>query len=254
MHVAAVWRYPVKSMQGERVEVASLSPLGVAGDRAYAVRDLLTGKLLSAKREPRLLEARALRAGVELVLRLPNGETVLGAGMGVGPALSAWLGRPVRLDAVSPGQRAAFDADADADAEDGEGGTVELHTPEGSFVDAAPVHLLTTASLAAMAVLHPGEQWDARRFRPNLVVETDEVGFVEDAWLGRVVRAGGAELEVVAPTHRCVMVTRAQPGGLDHQPEVLRALARDRGADLGVYARVRAPGVVRRGDEVTVVA
>ena len=252
MHVAALWRYPVKSMQGEQLEAASLSQLGVAGDRVYAVRDLATGKLLSAKREPRLLEARALRAGVELVVRLPNGETVLGAGMGVGAALSAWLGHPVRLDAVSPGQRAAFDAGVDA--EDDEGGTVELRTPEGSFVDDAPVHLLTTASLEAMAGLRPGAQWDVRRFRPNIVVETDELGFVEDAWLGAVVRAGGAELEVVGPTSRCVVVTRAQPGGLDQQPEVLKALARDRGADLGVYARVRSPGVVRRGDEVTVLA
>lgn len=249
--MAALWRYPVKSMQGEQVEAALVAEGGMAGDRAYAVRDVATGKVLSAKREPRLLEARALRAGVELALRLPNGETVLGTGMGVGPALSAWLGRAVRLDAVTPGERASFDMSVDA--EDEEAGTVELRSPEGSYVDDAPVHLLTTASIEAMAAAHPGQQWDARRFRPNVVVQSDEPAFVEEGWVGRVVQVGDAELEVVEPTARCVVVTRAQPPGLDRQLGVLRAVNQDRGANLGVYARVRRAGVVRRGDVVTLV-
>lgn len=248
VRVHALWRHPVKSMQGERVDEVRIHDRGVVDDRRYGVLDRSTGTILTARRESRLLEARALQTGPELVVRLPNGETVLGLGAGSDAALSAWLGRPVHLQEA--GEHSAGTYETNVDPTDDESEVVEWTGPEGSFVDAAPVHVLTTASLRAMASSSPPHQWDERRFRANVVVAADGEAFVEDEWVGSTLVIGEVELEVTKPTGRCAMVGRAQPGGLDGDIGMVRALAEQRELRLGIYARVRRPGVVRVGDGV----
>jgi uncharacterized protein YcbX len=123
--------------------------------------------------------------------------------------------------------------------------------PDGKFVDAMAVLVLTTASVRAGEALHPSGDWDVRRFRANVVVETDpgDDGWVEDGWCGGALRLGDVELDVRRPCVRCTMVTRPQPS-LAADLDIFRVLRRHHDATLGVWCRVRTPGSVRVGDPV----
>ena len=238
MQVLALNRYPVKSMQGERPSAVELDERGVVGDRAHGVLDLGTGRILSAKWEPGLLQAHARQRDDDgaLVLTLPTGETTVGLGARTDEVLSAWLGRPVSLRAAAADTEGTFQSHVDPldDASEGE----EWTGPVGSFRDSAPVHLLTTATLRAMAALAPDSQWDDRRFRANVVIDCDADGFIEDDWVGSSVRIGDTVLEVFKRTGRCSMVARDQPGGVVADPGVVRSLRAHRELKLGVHARL----------------
>jgi len=245
--VVELWRYPVKSMGGERLhEPVWVDWTGIEGDRRLAVVDDRTNKVLSAKTVPRLLEATATWSGVDGVrIRSEDGLDLASGDPGVDEQLSSWLGRPVHLEAPVPGRRSVFDMELDPD--DGRV-TTELVTPPGSFFDSRSVlHLVTTASLA-------GE--DPRRFRPNLVVDTGApTGRPEDVWVGEWLHVGGSQgidVAVRKAAGRCVLITKPQPG-LDKDSDLLRRLVREHAGNLGIYIDPQAPGGVAPGDEVTVV-
>jgi uncharacterized protein len=220
--IAELWRYPVKSLPGERLDgPVRITPRGVEADRTHAVLDPATGKVLSAKTVPALLTAD------------PTWDDA---------RLSDHVGRPVRLVTPTEGERARFDMDLDA--ADPDAGTVELLTPPGVFYDSrSTLHLLTTASLGS---------WDVRRFRPNLLVAADG-DHPEDAWVGGRLRLGDdVEATVRKKTGRCVLTTRAQPG-IERDLEVYRSLLATRDGDLGIYLDPQTEGVVAPGDPVHLV-
>jgi uncharacterized protein YcbX len=250
MKVAGLWRYPVKSMQGEARDSLVLDDGGIEGDRRFGVLDPASGTIISAKKDGRLLEARAMLVGVELTVRLPTGETALGTGPAVDAALSAWLGRTVHLVEARPDGRGTFECPADF--EDDASELSRWQGPYGSFVDSSPVHLLTTASLRAMSSERPDLRWDVLRFRPNVLIEADGSERIEDAWVGRPVRLGQVELGVRKSCGRCVMTTRPQPGGLPRQLDILRHLSSAHSADLGVLAQVTRGGRIEVGQPATV--
>jgi len=243
--VAQLWRYPVKSMQSERLAAVEVQADGLDGDRRWGVRDERTGRVLTARREARLLEATAsLNASAEPVIELPDGSGLVGAGDATDSALSDWLERPVRLvEAAAQGDRAEYFADATDDASE----AIEWTMPPERFVDAMPLLLLTTASLRAGAALHPAGEWDVRRFRPNVLFDASGDGWLEDEWCGRVVRIGEVELVPRQPCVRCTMVTRPQPG-LNRDLDVYRTLARLHDGNLGVWTAVRAGGTIAEND------
>jgi uncharacterized protein len=249
--VAQLWRYPVKSMQGERLAAATVVNDGLAGDRRWGVRDELTGRVLTGRREPQLLEAAAsVGPDSEPVIDLPDGTRLAGPGEATDAALSDWLARPVRLvEASARGDRAEFFADATDDASE----PMEWTMPPERFVDALPLLLVTTASLRAGAAHHPAGEWDVRRFRPNVLLDAPVQGWVEDAWCGHVVRIGDIELLPQAPCVRCTMVTRPQPG-LARDLDIYRTLARHHDGNLGVWTAVRTAGTFAEGDVADVVA
>ncbi|MDF1477787.1 MOSC N-terminal beta barrel domain-containing protein [Leifsonia sp. H3M29-4] len=232
VRVAQIWRYPVKSLQGETLPVAELGPQGVEGDRRYAIFDAQTGMGLTARREPALLFGAASLASGSLEITLPDGTVASDDA-----ALSEWLGRPVILRSTSySGPRryeSPEDYEAEADWEPFDGAN-------GSFRDSerTVVSLVSTGTLG---------EWNARRFRSNLVLE----GSDEDALVGTRVRVGGAELEVVKRVGRCVMVTRAQPDGVEKDLDVLRTIHRERGGRFAVGAEVLVPGTVSVGDRLS---
>ena len=246
--VAALWRHPVKSMQGEQVAEGELGPAGLPFDRRWGVVDGETGKVLSAKREGRLLQAASrLGASDTPEVRLPDGDWTPVPDPEVDKALSEWLGRAVRLEAAPAEGGASYQMNVDAT--DDNSPIVDLPCPPGTFFDALPVHLLSTASLRAMEQKHASGEWDVRRFRPTMLVDAEGDGFPEDEWIGSAVRVGEAELMVVAPTVRCVMTTRAQPG-LERDLDIVKAVNRDHESNLGIYAVVTRPGRVATGDAV----
>lgn len=127
----------------------------------------------------------------------------------------------------------------------------EYVSPLGTYFDAFPIHLVTTASLAALRDKQPAADWDARRFRANFVVETvpELSGAAELSWAGRTLRIGGLELECTVPTPRCSMVAQAQPG-LAKDSTVLRTIVREADQNVGLYARVKRAGRIAVGDAV----
>lgn len=231
MRVAQVWRYPVKSMQGEQLPALDISLPRIAFDREWGVRDSASGEVLTARRTPRLLHAAARLDGDGVVITLPDGRQLQEDGEHTDLALSAFVGQPVHLARAKRDERVEFEADQ-----------ARWRSKVGSFNDGAEVHVLTTASLGS---------WDVRRFRPNLLIDAGtDAGFPEDDWSS--IRIGDVELVVFKRSTRCSMTCRSQPGGIDEDPEILRSLTRNRRAKLGVYASVRAPGTVCVGDSVEV--
>lgn len=247
MEVVGLWRHPVKSLQGEPLETARLEQDGVAGDRQWGIRDEQTGRILTARRRPELLAASATYVGGRPRITLPDGRTTVGPGPESDRVLSDWLVHPVTLVASgeSPGGRAEFFADATDDTSE----AIEWTMPVGRFVDAAPLLVLTTASLSAGRRLHPSGTWEPRRFRPNVLVETAGDGWLEDTWVGGRLEIGPAALRPVQGCIRCTMVTRAQPG-LDHDVDIFRTLARHHDGLFGVWCEVIGPAVVTLGDRV----
>ena len=247
--IRELWRYPVKSLAGERLEAADLGPLGIEGDRRWAVCDRATGQALTAKRVPELLlgAARTDADGIAVVLTLPDGTEHVAGASGTDAAVSAWLAREVEVRAASPeqGSTYAFPEDHFDDTSP----ITEIATLPGAFFDATPLHLLTTAALAALATAHPDGAWDVRRFRPNVVVESDGDGFIEEAWLGSPLQLGTASALAVAPCPRCSMTTRAPPG-LERDVDVLRTINAANSGSAGIYAVITEPGQVKVGDAV----
>jgi uncharacterized protein YcbX len=160
-----------------------------------------------------------------------------------------WLDRAVTL--VHAESFGAGVGEYFADATDDGSAVVSWTMPEGRFVDALPLLVVTTASLRAGRALHPEGAWETRRFRPNVVVDVEDDGWVEDAWCGQTLRIGSAEVHPAARCERCTMVTRPQPD-LDRDLDIFKVLARHHGSTLGVWTAVQTPGAVRVGDDVRV--
>jgi uncharacterized protein len=282
--VREVWRYPVKSMGGERLDSAMLGPLGVPGDRGWALRDEAAGEVRGGKKLPALMmcTARYLAepspepsndAVPPAEITFPDGTRLRTDARDVGERLSAYLGRSVTIWPLQSAEqrdhyrrgmpddpdmerelRAVFGRTPDEPLPDLSGFSPELFeftSPLGTYFDAFPLHVLTTASLTAMG---PAEQFDVRRFRPNVLIATsaNQRGLVEAGWDGRALRIGGAVAQVQMPTVRCNMTMQAQPG-LPKDTSVLRAIVRDGGQCLGAYATITSAGPVAVGDPVELV-
>jgi uncharacterized protein YcbX len=245
MELVGVWRHPVKSLQGERVDSASFLEGGMEGDREWGIRDQRTGKILTARRRPELLTASAGYRDDLPFITLPDGRTAVGPGRRTDDLLSEWLGSPVSL--VAPPSGAGGRAEFFADATDDTSEAIEWTMPVGRFVDAAPVLVLTTASLRTAAQLLPDGEWDPRRFRPNVLIDVDGDDWLEDRWIGQALQIGTVTLLPQQPCVRCTMVTRAQPG-LDADVEVFRTLARHHRGHFGVWSDVLEPGRLSVGD------
>ncbi len=275
--VSRLRRYPVKSMLGEDLDAGDVTFRGLDHDRRLAVVSRRTGKIASAK-YPRLwrtlltLSAAAdPPAGAESVrITLPDGEVVTSTDPGVDQVLSALLSEPVTLTATPPPGASLDRAVPEAVLADGVTAEVpaeiiEIGTgaPPGTFVDFAPLHLLTTATLDRIAGLSPRGVADAERYRPNVVIRTTVPGFAENDWLDRYVAVGeDLILRVIARTPRCAVPTLAH-GPLPRDADALRVLARHNRlspvADMdpepcaGVYAEVLNPGRIHVGDSVFLV-
>lgn len=275
--VVSLWRYPVKSMMGEELNASEVTERGLLGDRVYALINSSDGKVASAKNPrkwPRLFEFRASfldtvrRGGTMPAVRitLPDGTTITSGQSDVDECLSRALHRGVTLAASEPGQGEVVESTfpnpwapraeeywPDMEGLDYRDTVTDFDLPEGTFFDCAVVHVMTTATLDRLRELYPQGRFEVRRFRPNVVVETSNAAkdFVEDAWIGRIVRIGeGVRLNITGPCPRCVMTTLAQ-GDLPKDSGILRTAARHNEVNVGVYASVLRGGEVHRGDAVT---
>jgi uncharacterized protein YcbX len=267
--VVGLWRYPVKSMMGEDLNAVEVTDRGLVGDRQFAVVDAATGKVAGAK-NPRkwgnFFDFRAAyvdppERGSKLPavrLTLPDGTVLSSEEPDVARVLSRALGREVAFaEAQRDGEPSAAQAEEywpDMEGLEHRDTVTEWELPVGTFFDLAVIHVLTTATIDRLRALYPEGRFEARRFRPNIVVATraDQQGFAENDWIDRTVAIGDeVRLRITGPCPRCVMTTLPQ-GDLPKDAGILRAAAQYNQANVGVYAAVVAGGTTRRGDPVTV--
>jgi MOSC domain-containing protein len=277
--VKEIVRYPVKSMQGEALDRVHLGDQGLDGDRAYALFDSESGFVVSAKRPKRwgdVLRCTARSSSGETRVELPTGEEYGIDDPALLVALSAFFGRSVSLVDRAPegsGFEEVWVRDLKADAGpyfeqpsrvvDGEemivGGRVMARN--GNLFNFGTVHLVTTGCLRRLAELAPDVDFDARRFRPNLLIDTGPVGFVENDWVGRRLRIGGIDIRVTIAVPRCVMTTLPF-GDVPADRDVLRSVtAHNRIVPMegmaaypcvGVYADPTTDGEIAVGDSVNI--
>ena len=303
--VQQIWRYPVKSMAGEKLQECAVGSLGLPGDRGWAIRDEEKSEVKTGTRIPLLMQcASAYREepGHEHIphvsITFPDGSSVESDDPAIDETLAAVLGRRVklwprqpagnkehyrrpgvaarviaplmdipgfrsllptitRLPSIDANLRAAFSRTADEPVPDLSKLPKELFeftSPLGTYFDAFPIHILTTASLAVMKQANPGSDWDVRRFRPNFFVKTVDglAGLVESGWAGKTLRIGTVGLKCEIPAMRCGMTTNAQKE-LPKDNSVLRTIVKDAKQDLGVYASVSRSGQVSEGDRVELI-
>lgn len=276
--VKELWRYPVKGMAGETVNVSEIGAQGLPGDRIWALRDVARREIQSCKTRPALLRCQArLRAGDAgpVDITLPDGSIASSDEPRVHAALTELVGRESTLEALRPASDYDFfrrhkrdphtwldELAATFEREPGEPlpdlaqlppPLVDCVSMPGSFFLVTPLHLLTTATLTQLHAMNPQADWDLRRFRPNLVIETNPAlqGLVEQSWIGRRLLVGDARFDCVGATPRCGAVTRAQAGfGADSS--LLRTIVREAAQNVGVYAMSAVAGRVTVGDTVFV--
>jgi uncharacterized protein YcbX len=248
LRIAQLWRYPVKSLLGERLSKLRMVGDGVHGDRTWGIQDRSDNRILTARREPRLLFASSRVAEDDSpIITLPDGQELKGPGPHTDAALSAWLGKSVTL--VAAAESDAARAEYFEDATDDSSMAIEWTMPKGRFVDAFPVLIMTTAGLRGGAAAHSSGTWDVRRFRPNVLIQIDGEGWLEDAWVERQLRVGSTQLVPRRRCIRCTMVNRAQPG-LDRDVNIYKTLHRTHGGEAGMWSQVVQPGVLSEGDSV----
>jgi len=288
--VAEIWRYPVKSMQGEQLDQCVLTKDGIPLDRGWAVRDEQTQTIRGAKWIGALLQCSAryidgTNAGTvpHVEITLPDGARVRSDDAAVHDRLSAALGRRVTLWPLQPAEndehyrvkgletgsmaeelRMIFALSLIPGQKMPDFSTIPpkllaevsaFATPRGTYFDLYPVHVLSAASLRYMRRLAPNSEINVRRFRPNFLIEDDASldTPIEAGWLDRDARLGGAGLHIAIKAMRCIMTTREQPG-LPRDGEIMRAMMRETEQCLGVYADVSQAGTVSVGTALTLAA
>lgn len=244
--IKQIWRFAVKSMAGEQLDTCTVGMRGIPGDRGWAVRDETAEKLATGSRFPLLMQCSAryreppVNGFVPHVdMRLPDGAQIGSDLVDVNARLTELLGKPVSLCPL-----AIDNSDQSA---------IQLNSARGTYFDVAPIHVLTSASLAEMKRIDPAADWDVRRFRPNFFVETEAgiTGLVDAEWGGRKLRIGEVELLCELPCERCAMTNHAQPE-VPKDESIFRTITREAGMNLGAYASVLKPGEVRVGDVVEI--
>ena len=281
--VVEIWRYPVKSMTGGELAECRVGERGIPGDRGWALRDEDAGEIRGGKKFPALLQcsARYLRepdggATPPAEITLPDGTRVQSDDPKASERLSGLIGKRVTLWPIRPAEdiehyrrrvplkeaelRAILGRlpeeplpDLATFPQDVLKEILDFASPRGTYFDAFPLHLLTTAWLDDLARANPGARFDRRRFRPNFLIDAKRAsGKVELDWCGREIRVGEVRVKVEMPVVRCSITTQPQ-GDLPKDPSVLRTIVRESDQNVGAYASVIGAGTVRVGDPVELV-
>lgn len=275
----SVYRYPVKSMSGESLNSVILHVNGIPGDRAWAIRDEVRGGIRGAKKFPELMRMSAryehppADAGSSPAkITLPDGAETGTGDVDINEKLSMALDHSVTLwplmpeDALDhyrrgpPGHedmetelRAIFGRTPEEPLPDLSvfpKELVEFESPLGTYFDAFPLTLMTKQSLSTMQQRAPDSNFDVRRFRPNLLIDSPSSNpFPELEWIGKTVTIGEAVIDITLHCPRCSMTTHGFDD-LQKDPTIMRALVREAEGNLGVYATVRNPGKVTVGDKL----
>ena len=249
MEIAEIWRYPVKSMLGEQLDQANVGPGGIEGDRRWAVVDAESGVSLSAKRYPDLLRCRAWTSDGEVTVKLPDSCESPVDSDDTGRGLSNLLGRQVTTRSAEATK--TIQHEFPTAVTEGEGEPFLYEPKTEAFFDCATLQLLTTGTLKEFQRLMPASTVHRARFRPNFLVETSEIGFVENDWVNKDVTLGSLRCQVYDHTRRCIMVALGQ-GDLPRDIEVIRTILKSNDGIAGVALKTLESDMLRCGAKVEV--
>jgi uncharacterized protein YcbX len=276
--VKQIFRYPVKSMAGETLADVEFELRGMRGDRAWSIRDMVTGELAGAKKLPGLMGfASRYPDGVRgpAEIELPGGNRVGVDAPECAAHVSKALGHEVSIEALQPAEDLEFYKNKGSLPADVEGylrglfartedeplpdlskfppEIFQYSSPPGTFFDAYPVLLMTEAGLAHVQSQSPDSRFDVRRFRPNLLIEgtAGDSPVPEFDWCGKQLQIGSVRMKITIECPRCVMTTVGFDD-LPKDPTVMRTLVKAAGGNLGVYATIETAGRVSVGDAVVV--
>jgi uncharacterized protein YcbX len=267
--LASLHRYPVKSMMGEELNAARMTARGLFGDRGYALCDIESRKIASAKNPRKWPGLFRYHAAFEVPpplapeesghlpavrVTLPDGSYISSTHGDFAAVVSRSLGRDVQLLSVPPADARLEEYWPDMEGLAHRDAVTDEKVPAGTFFDLAPIHILTTSTLDALREFYPQGRFEPRRFRPNLIVDTTgQEGFVENNWVGKTLAIGPeVKIQVTMPCGRCVMTTLAQ-GDLPKDPGILKTAAKHNNICIGAYATVVQVGTLRAGDAVRIV-
>jgi uncharacterized protein len=253
--VVSIWRYPVKSMLGEELNSSYVTERGLLGDRAYALVDEETGKVASAKNPRKWEKLFEIAEDIPHIrITLPDGAQIFSdQDKDIDYTLSKALGRDVRLMRANLDKPSYEEYWPDIDGLAQRNKVTDEAMPAQTLFDIAVLHLLTTSTINRLRELYPEGRFEVRRFRPNIVIESNTFGekdFIENSWIGNKITIGeDIVLRITGPCTRCVMITLPQ-GDLPRDLGILRTVARSNRVNVGVYASVLHGGTIRRGDLV----
>jgi hypothetical protein len=278
--ISAIWRYPVKGMAGESIDSCHIDQNGLNGDRLYAVRDVARDEIQSCKFRPDLLSCIARSSNPQPVfdresceIHFPDGTVLAYDDDAIHEKISATLGHESTLESLRPASEADFYCRYKADdhtwfeelkatftREPGEPlpdfsnpsqEFIDYVTQPGTFFLVSPFHIITSATMQHFKSFHPDADWDIRRFRPNIVIDTvDSInGLAEQSWLDKTLHIGSTQINCSSTAPRCGAVTRKQQDfGFDKS--MLRTIVKEAEQNLGIYADINGSAILNVGDEV----
>ena len=253
--IKEIWRYPVKSMRGERLNQCVIGNKGVKGDRGWAVRDDTVNEIRGGRYLPGLLDCSA-RYQTEpkeepypaATITLPDGTEIPSNADDINQRLSDWIGKPVSIWPIQPADntehyrrlpldeaklREEFAREPDEpipDLSQFPEILMKYVSVPGTYFDVTPIHLLTTSTLAFLHNKNPGSNWSTLRFRPNIVIDSGD-----------------------APTPRCAITIHSQGNLIPGDPKILRTIVKESDQNLGLYCNINKPGIIRKGEEVVLI-
>jgi uncharacterized protein YcbX len=236
--VKELWRYPVSSLGGQRCDHIEIDAHGLKGDRKFGIFDPATMSVATPEKEARWRPALFLESTLDgngnAYVRLPDGSQYRVEDGALISHLSDHFGFSVAIGRYAHIETERFKS---------------LPIISNRYVPSA-LHLLTTSSIATLSEMTPTVEVDRRRFRPSVLMTTEnDLGFIENEWVGSVLRIGELRVGVTEKTKRCGMTFIAQPQLLD-QPEILRNIVRQNGRNMGVYCEPLRPGSISVGMNV----
>lgn len=238
--IEEIWRYPVSSLGGERLDAVEIEAGGVPGDREWCLVDVESGRPAAPEMDRRwhpALFLQSRRSTVAPEIGFPDGQWLAIDNDGLKSRLEAHFGF-----AVEPRPYAGTNT----------AGLGTLATATNRYPP-SPLHVLTTGSIDHLASLAAKPDISSRRFRPTVLLRTDQGGdFVEKSWIGQALQLGATTLQATDEARRCGFTLIAQPG-LDEEPEILRTVVRHNRRNFGIYCAVSAPGRIAVGDRAFVI-
>ena len=253
--IESLWRYPVKSMRGEELEVAFVGFAGVYGDRLFAFKSTGCPKgfpYLTGREQREMLLYRPRFRYPNKAAKPPDLEETQALSPGLNPLPADPADLAVEVETPS-GEVVGIDDPALTRmlaARMGEGHRLTLVRSDRAMTDCRPVSLFSIQTVRQLGE-EIGTPIDKRRFRANVYLDLGAApGFAEDGFVGRTVRLGPkVTIAVLERDARCKMIT-IDPDTAEPSGAILRKVSRAHDGMAGVYGAVLVEGTVHRGDEV----
>jgi uncharacterized protein YcbX len=278
--VKEIWRYPVKGMAGEKVQQCELSKWGLTKDRTWALWDINRQEIQSCKFRPELLmcsaSSRTNPTDPHVDITFPCGTRIGSDDTRIHQKLSDLVGFESTLMQLESNLdmrffkrykgakegwleelKNTFSREQNEPYPDFSNLPPEIEeyvTVPGSFFLVAPFHIITTATLTHLQKSLPKSDWNTRRFRPNLIIDTGDEpsGLVEQEWLQQCIKIARSEIDCTSTTPRCGAITRSQQT-LAFDKKILRTVIKEANQNVGIYGAVTTNGEICVGDNVTTI-